>query len=245
MYGEGGEQLSTRTPPIEFGDGSPRPRCYYVVTVLAARPRANDLLWGALVVSSLVYALYPESALAPWLKPLPALAAAALVQAGSRPGSGAVVAGLLVAALGDVLVEFARTARLGTLAFAIAVVVMASGLARAPRRSIWYGLVLAGSWAGISGTLVVPALGDRLLAGLVVLGATSGFLVAAGRAATWTAVGATLIATNFTLFAVDLVVAPLPRWLVIGTYDAGLLLLAIGLSAERRPVPAVIEANPG
>lgn len=193
-------------------------------------------VWLAVLVgASLAYAVAPESAIAPWIKPLPALSAAALVRLGAHPGRRAVAAGLLVAAAGDVLVEFTATARLGTLAFAVAVLVVAAGLRRTATAPIARGLGLAGAWAAVSGALVVPSLGDRLVAGLLVLAATAAFLVVAGRTSRLTAAGALLIATNFTLFAVDLVVTPLPRWLVIGTYDLGLLLLALDLSRWRTP----------
>ncbi len=199
------------------------------VTLAGMRAPSRDLLLlTVLVLTSVAYAVAPQAASAPIIKPVPALCASAVVGALGGRGWRLVAVGLLVSAAGDVAVEFESLTRLGTLAFAVAVLIMGEGIRRQGRGSWWRGILLAGAWAGVSGTVVVPELGDRLAAGLIVLTATALFLVAAGRAGGTVALGATLIAVNFTLFAVDAFVQPLPRWLVIGVYDLGLLLLATG-----------------
>lgn len=184
--------------------------------------------WLALlIVSGVAYTLAPQAGVAPWIKPLPALAAAAMVWLGGRTGHRVVTAALVVAAAGDVLLDVEGTARLGTLTFVLVVAMLAVGLRDAAVGPRWRGVALAGAWVTVSGVLVVPALGDRLVAGLLILGATAAFLAVAGRGSATLGLGALLIASNFTLFAVDLVVTPVPRWLVIGVYYVGLLLVAV------------------
>lgn len=193
-------------------------------------PRHHAALLVLLVVAAAAYAVAPEGPWAPWVKPLPALCAAGVVATAGWSGRWVVVGGLVVAAAGDVLVELPATERLGTLTFVVAVLVLAVGLRRLPRTlppAVAGGLAVA--WAVASGVAVVPSLGDRAAQGLAVLAATALFLAVAGRTGVTVAAGALLVASNFTLFAVDLVVTPLPRWLVIGVYDLGLLLLAVGL----------------
>lgn len=183
--------------------------------------------WLALlVVSAVAYTIAPAWAWAPWIKPLPAFAAAALVWLGGQVGHRVTASALIVAGVGDVLLDLQATARLGTAVFAIVVAMLAVGLREAVTRPWWRGAALAGTWALVSGLLVLPALGDRMVAGLLILAATTWFLTVAGRGSAMLAVGAVLIASNFTLFAVDLVVTPVPRWLVIGVYYVGLLLVA-------------------
>lgn len=190
-----------------------------------------------LMLSGVAYTVAPDAGLAPWIKPLPALSAAALVWLGGRAGHRILVAALVLAAVGDVLLDFEGTARLGTLMFAVVVSVMAVGLRPTIARPPWRGVALAGTWALVSGLLVLPSLGDRLVAGLLIMAATTVFLFVAGRSSMVLAAGALLIASNFTLFAVDLVVAPMPRWLVISTYYAGLLLVAVDRSPAAREAP--------
>ena len=196
-----------------------------------------------LVLSGAAYTVAPDAGLAPWIKPLPALSAAALVWLGRRAGHRTLVVALVLAAVGDVLLDFEGTARLGTLMFAVVVSVMAVGLRPTIARPPWRGVALAGAWALVSGLLVLSSLGDRLVSGLLVMAATAVFLFVAGRSSVVLAAGALLIASNFTLFAVDLVVAPMPRWLVISTYYVGLLLVAVDRTPDAPgPHPDRVDA---
>lgn len=192
-------------------------------------------LLASLAASAVAYTLAPDAGVAPVIKPLPALSAAALVWLGARPGRTWLASALVLAAVGDVLLDFDATLRLGTLLFAVVVAVMARGLWPAVAGPAWRGVVVAGSWTLVSGVAVVPSLGDRLVAGTLILVATAVMLYVAGRGSALLAVGGLLIASNFTLFAVDLVLTPMPRWLVIGVYYVGLLLVAVHRGVAARP----------
>ncbi len=177
-------------------------------------------------------------------KPVPVLTLAILVLAGPRDAYSRMMAsGLLVSALGDLLLEREGLFLAGLLAFLLAHLLYGAAFILDVRQPAWPRLVPFAAWGGGAWAVLRPGLGAMAGPVLVYLLATLAMMWRAwarvgrsprGRAsAFWAAAGAVLFGASDTLIALDRFHAgiPLVRWPIILLDWAG----QWGLARSARP----------
>ena len=181
-------------------------------------------------------------------KPVPALALAALVLAGRRDGYGAALAGgLILSALGDVLLEVPGRFVAGLATFLCAHLAYTAAFLRDERRLRLERALPFAVWLLAAFAWIRPGLGDMTVPVVVYMLAIGAMMWRA--AARWGAhpgaasalVGAALFGLSDTLIAIDRFRAPIPgaRYAIILLYWAGQTGIAASAAPPTRdPHPA-------
>jgi uncharacterized membrane protein YhhN len=206
---------------------------------------------GALAVAAAIVYIVGLAAHRPDLrlaaKPVPALALAALVLSRRRDGYGAALAGgLILSALGDILLEVPGRFVAGLATFLCAHVAYTAAFLRDERRLLLERALPFAVWLLAAFAWIRPGLGDMTVPVVVYMLAIGAMMWRA--AARWGAhpgaasalVGAALFGLSDTLIAIDRFRAPIPgaRYAIILLYWAGQTGIAASALPAADPRPA-------